>query len=62
MTTGELYIYDKDDADLDDDKSDGVLLPTVIIDDEPGTIVLTPVPPVLWRSSYKKVFALETYT
>lgn len=47
MTTGELYIYDKDDADLDDDKSDGVLLPTVIIDDEPGTIVLTPVPPVL---------------
>ena len=33
---------DKDDADLDDDKMDGVLIRTVIIDDEPGAIVLTP--------------------
>ena len=33
---------DKDDADLDDDKSDGVLILTVIIDDGPGAIVLTP--------------------
>ena len=36
---------DKDDADLvDDDKSDGVLIRTVIIDDGlgPGAIVLTP--------------------
>jgi hypothetical protein len=37
MTTGD---DDNDDADLDDDKSDGVLMPTVIIDD---TVVLTPV-------------------
>lgn len=44
MTTGD---DDKDDADLyamDDDKSDGegVLMPTVIVEDEPGTVVSTP--------------------
>jgi transcription factor IIIB 90 kDa subunit len=48
MTTGD---DDKDDADLytmDDDKDDdgeeGVLtMPTVIVEDEPGTVILTPV-------------------
>lgn len=45
MTTGD---DDKDDADLytmDDDKSDGegVRMPTVIVEDEPGTVVSTPV-------------------
>ena len=45
MTTGD---DDKDEADLytmDYDKSDGesVLMPTVIVEDEPGTVVLNPV-------------------
>ncbi|KAF8800742.1 cyclin-like protein [Phlegmacium glaucopus] len=45
MTTGD---DDKDDADLytmDDDKSDGesVRMPTIIVEDEPGTVVLSPV-------------------
>ena len=44
MTTGD---DDKDDEDLytmDDDKNDGEggLMPTVIVEDEPGTVVLTP--------------------
>ena len=45
MTTGD---DDKDDADLytmDDDKNDGegVHMPTVIVEDDPGTVVLSPV-------------------
>jgi len=45
MTTGD---DDKDEADLftmDDDKSDGegVLMPTVIVEDEPGTVAMNPV-------------------
>ena len=44
MTTGD---DDKDDADLysmDDDKNDGegVLMPTVIVEDEPDAVLLTP--------------------
>ena len=44
MTTGD---DDKDDADLysmDDDKNDGesVVMPTVIVEDEPDTVVLAP--------------------
>ena len=44
MTTGD---DDKDDADLytmDDDKNDGEgdLMPTVIVEDEPGTVISTP--------------------
>ena len=44
MATGD---DDKDDADLysmDDDKNDGegVLIPTVIVEDEPDAVLLTP--------------------
>ena len=45
MTTGD---DDKDDADLytiDDDKNDvegDLTMPTVMLEDEPGTLILTP--------------------
>jgi len=62
MTTGD---DDKDDADLytmDDDKSDGegVLMPTVIVEDEPGSVVLIPVNESATKLHRKKVVpALE---
>lgn len=60
MTTGD---DDKDEADLytmDDDKSDGegVLMPTVIVEDEPGTVVLTPVNETT-KPRQKGILALE---
>lgn len=60
MTTGD---DDKDEADLytmDDDKSDGegVLMPTVIVEDEPGTVALTPVNESA-KSRKKGILALE---
>jgi transcription factor IIIB 90 kDa subunit len=60
MTTGD---DDKDEADLytmDDDKSDGegVLMPTVIVEDEPGTVVLTPVKETT-KPRQKGILALE---
>jgi transcription factor IIIB 90 kDa subunit len=60
MTTGD---DDKDDADLytmDDDKSDGegVLMPTIIVEDEPGTVVSIPVKEPA-KPRKKGVLALE---
>ena len=60
MTTGD---DDKDDADLytmDDDKNDGegVLMPTVIVEDEPGTVAFTPVKESA-KAHKKGVLALE---
>ena len=60
MTTGD---DDKDDADLytmDDDKSDGegVLMPTVIVEEEPGSVVLNPVKEST-KPRKKGVLALE---
>ena len=60
MTTGD---DDKDDADLytmDDDKNDdeGALMPTVIVEDEPGNVVMTPVKESA-KPRKKGVLALE---